>query len=369
MQLRTVNSQEDLIQLIEEIGILPFFANEIPGYSLEECVAPEYYFPDEGEGIWEWKGPVIQKLHCAYGKFFHGKAAFISKKWFLDFANWRRDGYDFDALYDDELAKYTDKKVYDLLDSHGPLLSKELKKLGNYHKGGNKGFDGIITRLQMMGYVLVSDFVYSRDKDGNLYGWGIARYETPETWFGEEFRREVYDCTPQESYERILAHVMALTGMDEKTVEHFLGGPDPWHHADAATLAEKPEKVREVRKIENWLVPANPKYFDIVHAFDDTDTIVWKQSSNIQVGNTVYMYVAAPVRAILYRCRAVEVDIPYHGGNDVIRIERLMRIKLEQRYPEESFSYKVLRESYGISTIRGPRGIPDELRQALEEGH
>ena len=37
----------------------------------------------------------------AYGKFFDKKSGFISKKWFSYFANYRRDGYDFDALWDE----------------------------------------------------------------------------------------------------------------------------------------------------------------------------------------------------------------------------------------------------------------------------
>lgn len=40
------------------------------------------------------------------------------------------------------------------------MLSKELKKICNYRKGGNKGFDTVITRLQMQIYVTIADFVY-----------------------------------------------------------------------------------------------------------------------------------------------------------------------------------------------------------------
>ena len=43
---------------------------------------------------------------------------------------------------------YLIRTVYDLIEAHGPVLSKRLKELGNYKKGGNKGFDTIITRLQ-----------------------------------------------------------------------------------------------------------------------------------------------------------------------------------------------------------------------------
>ncbi|EKC51048.1 hypothetical protein LEA_17600, partial [human gut metagenome] len=45
-----------------------------------------------------------------------------------------RDGYDFDALYDDGLANYRDKELYELLERESPILSGELKRKGNYRK-------------------------------------------------------------------------------------------------------------------------------------------------------------------------------------------------------------------------------------------
>ena len=67
-------------------------------------------------------------------KILWKKAAFISAQWFSDFANFRRDGYDFDALYDDGLANYRDKELYELLERESPILSGELKRKGNYRK-------------------------------------------------------------------------------------------------------------------------------------------------------------------------------------------------------------------------------------------
>ena len=93
----TIWSEADLIKAINKYGFLPFFRNSIEGFSIEEHIAPEHwYYSDSGQwDAWEWKGPVIQKTGCAYGKFFEHKVVYISKVWFPDFANYRRDGYDF----------------------------------------------------------------------------------------------------------------------------------------------------------------------------------------------------------------------------------------------------------------------------------
>ena len=201
-----ISSIEDLEQAVQELGFLPYFANSIPGFSIEENVAPNAWFSDE-PGTWEWKGPVINELNCAYGKFFEKKAVYISKDWFPDFANYRRDGYDFDSRFEDGLAAYRDRTIYDLITSEGPVLSKRLKYLGNYRKGGNRGFDTVINRLQAQCYVLISDFVYMTDKNGKEYGWGVAEYSTPEQFMGRDFTEKVYQRSPEESYARICEHL------------------------------------------------------------------------------------------------------------------------------------------------------------------
>ncbi|MCD8383807.1 MAG: hypothetical protein LUC39_02450 [Clostridiales bacterium] len=219
----TVATKDDLIRAVQRLGILPFFRNSLPGFSVEEHVAPSAWFSDE-PGVWEWKGLVIQEACCAYGKFFEKKAAFISLEWFPDFANYRRDGYDFDARFDDGLASYRDKQLFDLLDARAPVLSKALKREGNYGKGGVPGFDTSMTRLQAQGYVVISDFVYMRDRYGREYGWGVAEYSTPEKRFGPAFTDAVYRRQPEESLCRLLEQLHTiLPDASDKALRRFLG--------------------------------------------------------------------------------------------------------------------------------------------------
>ena len=217
-----IRSMEDLENAVSELGFLPFFENSLTGFSIEEHVYPGIWFTGS-EGPWEWKGPVINDLGCAYGKFFEKKAAYISPEWFPDFANYRRDGYDFDARFEDGLVFHGDKVLYDLIDKNAPVLSKRLKYLGNYRKGGNKGFDTIISRLQAQGYVIISDFRYMIDRNGNEYGWGVAEYSTPEHFMGEIFTGRVYERTPEESFERIFDHFRRILPFaDENKIRKFL---------------------------------------------------------------------------------------------------------------------------------------------------
>ena len=217
----TITSKESLIEAVECFGFLPFFRNAVPGFSIAEHIAPELWFTDV-EGPWEWKGPVIRETKCAYGKFFEHKAVFISREWFPDFANFRREGFDFEERYFEGLCAYADKTLYDILRRNAPILSKDLKRLGNYRKGGNTGFDTAMNRLQAQCYAITGDFVYAKDRFGLPYGWGVAVYTTPEQFYGEDFSDEVYNKTPEESFRRVYEHLQKLTGADDKRLMKLL---------------------------------------------------------------------------------------------------------------------------------------------------
>ncbi len=215
MKKITLKTRQDLIDAVTWFGFLPFFANEIEGLSVEEMTPAHLWFTDE-TGPWDWKGPVISEGNCVYGKFFDKKAGFISNRWFPDFANIRRDGYDFDARFEDGLAGHKEKYLYDLISSRHSILSKDAKLIGGYMKPRNQGrddwkprtgFDGTITKLQMQCYVITSNFEYEVSKTGEPYGWGIARYAVPEEYLGASFQKKVYAQTPEQSRIRILKHL------------------------------------------------------------------------------------------------------------------------------------------------------------------
>ena len=131
----------------------------------------------------------------------------------------------------------------------------------------------------------------------------------------------------------------------------------------SATASKK--KKEKIRPPKEWIIPANPKYYDIEHAFDNGEIIDWKQSSSMKVKDTVFMYVAAPVSAILYKCEVVETDIPYDYQDGNLTITTLMKIKLLRRYEAGQFSFNRLKEDYGIYAVRGPRGVPNSLSHEL----
>lgn len=60
----------------------------------------------------------------------------------------------------------------------------------------------------------------------------------------------------------------------------------------------------------SWIVPCNLKYYDVVGAFNDLNTLDWKQSSkNIQTGDLIFIYVSSPVQAIKYLCKVNKANL------------------------------------------------------------
>lgn len=120
------------------------------------------------------------------------------------------------------------------------------------------------------------------------------------------------------------------------------------------------------RSTNEWIIPANPNYFDIDEAFNNSKTIIWKQSTNIKVGDIIYLYVGSPVLAIRYKCRVEEVNIPYDYNDQNVKMKYVMKIKLLDSYKKELFPFSKLKE-YGVNAIRGPRFMPKELSKYINK--
>lgn len=129
-------------------------------------------------------------------------------------------------------------------------------------------------------------------------------------------------------------------------------------------------KRREASKISEWIVPANPRFYDIEKAVNEAvsgdKTFLWKQAGKAAVGDTVYLYVAAPISAIICKCEAVEVNIPYNYSDDNLSMSSVMKLKILTRYDKDPVTFAMLKE-YGVTAVRGPRSIPKELVKAIEK--
>ena len=206
-----LQTADELLEYVERVGFLPLFYNELPGFSVEEhTIAVHWWSDDEAVDPWSWRQVLARSHKVAYGKFFNKKAGFISLKWLPYFANARRDGYDFDARWDDGKASYRAKHIMDRFPGNEEILSFALKEEAGFGKDGEKNFEGALTDLQMQTYLTVSDFRQRLNKKGQPYGWHIAAYSTPESLWGYDLLTGAYGEPPEMSRERIYRHAEEL---------------------------------------------------------------------------------------------------------------------------------------------------------------
>ena len=192
------------MEFIRKIGFLPLLNSGIYGFSAEDMVDEECRYtllPDGGWDwpLWKWKGPIVSEGVCVYGKFFAGKAGFISREWWPDFYNYRRSTHPVpkDGTIEDAILS--------TLREHGSLITRELRAACGFTGPNMRSkFDSYITRLQMGCYIVTEDFIYPRDKHNREYGWGWSLLTTPEQLYGKSACR--CNRSPMESYERLLAH-------------------------------------------------------------------------------------------------------------------------------------------------------------------
>ena len=213
-----IHSCAELMDYIQQVGFLPLLDSGIWGYSAEDVVDDDcrYVVFDDGGWdwpLWKWKGPIVTEGNCVYGKFFAGKAGFVSREWWPDLCNYRRSQHP--APQEGSI----EEAILFALGEQGSLITRELRAACGFTAPKMRSkFDGYVTRLQMACRIITEDFVYPQDRHGREYGWGWSLLTIPEQLLG----REACQCprTPQESFDRMFAHFRQL--LPEATDQQIL---------------------------------------------------------------------------------------------------------------------------------------------------
>jgi hypothetical protein len=205
MDIEQAQNSAQLTELVRELGFLPLLDSGIRDFSAEDLVDEDCRYvllPDGGWDwpLWKWKGEMITEGHLVYGKFFAGKAGFISPEWWPDFCNYRRSIHTMPAEGSIEEA------ILLTLAESGSLITRELRAACGFNGPKMRSrFDGYVTRLQMATRIVTEDFVYPVDKHNREYGWGWSLLTIPEQLYGKEAC--LCDRTPEESFNRIFSQI------------------------------------------------------------------------------------------------------------------------------------------------------------------
>ncbi|MGT2949961.1 hypothetical protein BU202_01380 [Streptococcus cuniculi] len=107
-----------------------------------------------------------------------------------------------------------------------------------------------------------------------------------------------------------------------------------------------------------WLIPANPKLYDIDTELRSKGEILWSQKPKIKAGDMVCIYMTAPIQAIRYLCRVTKANI---AESD----RQYMQLEVLKELADSDFPLSQMKR-LGVKAVRGPRLATPECRQALE---
>ena len=157
-------------------------------------------------------------------------------------------------------------------------------------------------------------------------------------------------------------------------LEDYLGLHIGFERPDGAeTTFDQSENNNEPHHPESWIVACNPRNYNVDAAFSKLQVVDWKQSFNANVGDTVYIYVAAPIKAVKYKCTVVDTNKPkitiddsefVVDGTPFSDYGKHMALRLEAKL-STPISIERLRE-VGIDRVQGPIKAKPDVVQLLE---
>ena len=206
-----------MTDLVNEIGFLPLFDVGVGGFSVEEMTRGQWW-TGKKDDPWYWREIAATEGEIIYAKIFAGRAGFVSKEWFKKFANYRRDGYDFDARWEEGLEPPRNQSIMECVQKNPMIMTSDIKK-----QVGKTGFEGALTDLQMKTYLIIRGFERKKNRFQEPYGWSIGVMDTPENAFGSEWATSAYQEDPQKSYQDILLWIESKwPGIDRDALQRIM---------------------------------------------------------------------------------------------------------------------------------------------------
>lgn len=195
--------------------------------------------------------------------------------------------------------------------------------------------------------------------------YGIFRSKTSNKWFAAILNVDKSKVINNESGEIEIINVKVDDLVNDYLKEK---GIYPAYHMSKKSWITiilddtcKDEKIMElidisyeiVNKKSTWIIPANPKVYDIISDFKKSDIMTWNHQSSMELGDIICIYMTKPMGYIKYKCQIIDIN------------EDIMTIKLIKEFDDNLLTLDLL-NNYGLKSVRSPRRIPDKLNSFLE---
>ncbi len=123
-----------------------------------------------------------------------------------------------------------------------------------------------------------------------------------------------------------------------------------------------------------WFILVDPTAYDVVGAFGKLDKIDWKQSTNVAVGDIIYIYVSNDFQSLKFKCKVNRVNLPKPDIDDKKfnisgRFDgtygRYMEIELLKELKGSLYNKAAL-EKYGFSSPNGSVRVIPQVKEGLD---
>lgn len=308
------------------------------------------------------------------------------------------------ATYEVE-ERLTDKKLHALIDQLNPKLRS------TENVGGKLRVREFYAMSPEQAYSILETIAILGGRRDRLKLWELTAQERKEEDLAQEIEEEHIERLSPFTFSKCNIPVGAVITyfnrgkansgvecivVDDKTVEyrgkhyslsglatelsgsrHGVAGPRYFKYKGEwlNTIRARVEGRKDPARVEDvWVIPCNPKFYNVIGAFNKFDTIDWSQTNNTSVGDTVYIYVGGEYKAIMYKCEVMATELYNNHSEDDLEFyrslpekthSRNMRLRLIEKYDKDKFPLVELRE-HGLTNVQGRSKVTPQLLNYLK---
>lgn len=123
-----------------------------------------------------------------------------------------------------------------------------------------------------------------------------------------------------------------------------------------------PKTVVNANGPNYWIIPANPKHYNIDAALAKSSELSWRHKASIAAGDWVLIYMTSPIQAVRYICQVIAI----FPSENTSQKSSSMQLSLVTTLSDKQLPLALLQEKE-VKAVRGPRRATQALVDYLQE--
>ncbi|TKC19014.1 hypothetical protein FA727_05560 [Robertmurraya kyonggiensis] len=206
MMEKKVNTYQEAIDVIEEVGLLPL-ATLIPDYpSLNTITMSENWYLDTEYDPWIWRTKFSSDGVAGYGKFIKKKSVLISRQLLPYMKNILGHSKSVEERYFNGIISKEALELFKLIGQEGGIDTRNLRvKAGLKESHKKRIFENALLELQGAMDIVISGIQVKKNGDGEKNGWNSTAFETYDSW-AERNNIETFELSREEAKRILMIH-------------------------------------------------------------------------------------------------------------------------------------------------------------------